>query len=145
MFKHNKTETELWVQRTGEQSGDCQREGGWEGQRTKWGRLRGCKKKMSDRYEMYSVGNIVNNYVISSYDNIMARLIMAIILKGVEISNHFAVQWELIQCCRSLTCQKWTNRFIEKNQSDLWLLGVREELDEDIQKVQISSYKINKY
>ena len=50
---------------------------------------------MSDRYEMYSVGNIVNNYVISSYDNIMARLIMAIILKGVEISNHFAVQWEL--------------------------------------------------
>ena len=68
--------------------------------------IKRLQKKMSDRYEMYSVGNIVNNYVISSYDNIMARLIMAIILKGVEISNHFAVQWELIQCCRSLTCQK---------------------------------------
>ena len=51
---------------------------------------------MSDRYEMYSVGNIINNYVISLYDNTMTRLIMVIILKRVEISNHFVVQWELI-------------------------------------------------
>ena len=60
--------------------------------------IKRLQKKMSDRYEMYSVGNIVNNYAISSYDNIMTRLIMAIILKRVEISSHFVVQWELIQC-----------------------------------------------
>jgi len=60
--------------------------------------IKRLQKKMSDRYEMYSVGITVNNYAISSYDNIMTRLIMAIILKRVEISSHFVVQWELIQC-----------------------------------------------
>ena len=58
--------------------------------------IKRLQKKMSDRYEMYSVGNIINNYVISLYDNTMTRLIMVIILKRVEISNHFVVQWELI-------------------------------------------------
>ena len=60
--------------------------------------MKRLQKKMSGRYEMYSVGITVNNYAISSYDNIMTRLIMAIILKRVEISSHFVVQWELIQC-----------------------------------------------
>ena len=60
--------------------------------------IKRLQKKMSCRYEMYSGGITVNNYAISSYDNIMTRLIMAIILKRVEISSHFVVQWELIQC-----------------------------------------------
>ena len=40
---------------------------------------------------MYSVGNIVNNYIISLYgDGKVTRLIL-IILKGIEISNHYVV------------------------------------------------------
>ena len=34
---------------------------------------------MSNRYEVYNLGNKVNNYVISLYGNILTRLIVVII------------------------------------------------------------------
>ena len=42
---------------------------------------------MSHRHEMYSVGNIVNNYVISLYGDLfhVTRLIVVITLKRIEI------------------------------------------------------------
>ena len=41
---------------------------------------------------MYSVGNIVNDYVISSYGkHSVTRLIMVVTLKCIEISNHYVV------------------------------------------------------
>ena len=46
---------------------------------------------MSNGYEMYSVENIVNNYVISLYGDTVTRLIVVIILKCTEISNHYVV------------------------------------------------------
>ena len=46
---------------------------------------------MSHRYEMYSMGNIVNNYVIALYGDMVTKLIVMIILKCIEISNHYVV------------------------------------------------------
>lgn len=37
-------------------------------------------KQMSHRHEMYSVGNIANNYVISLYGKVVTRLIVVIVL-----------------------------------------------------------------
>ena len=49
---------------------------------------------MNHWYEMYTVGNIVSNYVMSLYgDRSYLRLSMVIILKCVEISNHSIVYW----------------------------------------------------
>ena len=39
-------------------------------EKIRWGRLRGTNFQLQNKqvtYEMYSVGNIVNNYIISSY------------------------------------------------------------------------------
>ena len=47
-------------------------------------------KEMSHEYQMYSVGNVVNNYVISLYSDI-TRLIVVSILKCMEILNHYVV------------------------------------------------------
>ena len=45
---------------------------------------------------MYSVGNTVNNYAISLYGGQMVtRLIMMIVLKYIEISNHYIAHQEL--------------------------------------------------
>ena len=44
---------------------------------------------MSHRYEMYSVGEIVSNYVISLYGDMITRFIVVIILKCIEMSNHY--------------------------------------------------------
>ena len=40
---------------------------------------------------MYSVGNIVHNYAKSLYGYIVTSLIMVIILKCVELWNHYVV------------------------------------------------------
>ena len=40
---------------------------------------------------MYSVGNLVNNYVKSLTGDIITRLIMVIILKFIEMPNHYVV------------------------------------------------------
>ena len=69
---------------------------------------------MSHGYEMYSVGNIVNNYVISLYGDNGTSLNMVIILKCREILNHYVVYPELTQYCQSITFQKQTNKPIEK-------------------------------
>lgn len=39
--------------------------------------------------EMYSMGNIFNNYIIPLCGDIVTRLIMVISLKGTEIANHY--------------------------------------------------------
>ena len=50
---------------------------------------------MSHRYDMYSVENIVNNYEISLYGDIVTRLIVEMILKYTEISNHYFMKQEV--------------------------------------------------
>ena len=45
-------------------------------------------KYVSHRYEMYSGGNLGNNYVISLYGD---RLTIMIFLKYMEMSDHYAV------------------------------------------------------
>ena len=52
-------------------------------------------KYMSHGYEMYSMGNIVNNNVKSPYDEITSFIV--VILKCIKITNHYVVQWELIE------------------------------------------------
>ena len=64
---------------------------------------------MSHRYEMYSMGNIVNNYVIALYGDMVTKLIVMIILKCIEISNHYVVKQELTQCYKPIILQKQTN------------------------------------
>ena len=49
----------------------------------------------------------------------VTRLIMVIILKCIEIFNHYVVYQELTMCCRSSMPQKQTNS--QKKRSDLWL------------------------
>ena len=44
---------------------------------------------------MYRVGNIVNNYITFLYGDIITRLIVEIILKRMEILNHYVVYQEL--------------------------------------------------
>lgn len=69
---------------------------------------------------------------------------MVIILKHPEIMNHYVVQWELTQCCWLIVIQKQINKLIGKK-CVYQRQGVgRSELDDDGQKVQISSDKINK-
>ena len=50
-------------------------------------------KYVSHRYEMYSGGNLGNNYVISLYGDRLTiiRLTVVIILKCLEMSNHYIV------------------------------------------------------
>ena len=75
----------------------------------------------------------------------VTRFIMVIILKHPEIMNHYAVQWELTQCCWLVTLQKQINKLIGEKKCVYQRQGVgRSELDGDGQKVQISSDKINK-
>ena len=44
----------------------------------------------------------------------VTRLIVVIVLKCIEISNHCVVQQELTQCCMSDMLQKQTNKLVEK-------------------------------
>ena len=80
----------------------------------------------------------------------ITRHIVVIILKYIEIYNHYFVYQELIWCCRSMILQKETKqrkswkketRFVGTT-GRVWGEG---ELDEGSQKVQTSSNKINKY
>ena len=70
--------------------------------------------------------NTVNRNAVSLYHdgnhtiNMVTWLIMVIILKCIEISNHYVVHQELKQCCRSIILQKRTNKSLKKR-SDLWL------------------------
>ena len=48
---------------------------------------------MNHEYEMYSVGNIVNNYVISLFGNIFVTRL--IVVKFIEVLNHYVVYQEL--------------------------------------------------
>ena len=44
--------------------------GGWEEKRNRWKKIRGYNLQLQNkwfRYKMHSVGNIVNNYIISLY------------------------------------------------------------------------------
>ena len=45
---------------------------------------------MSHRYEMYSVGNIVNNYICMAL-----RLIMVIILNFIKILDYYVMYQEI--------------------------------------------------
>ena len=68
MNKHNQTQSHRYREKTG----GCQREkgGGVEKQVREIKRYKlSVTKQMSHGYEMYSVGNIVNNYVISLVTN----------------------------------------------------------------------------
>ena len=56
---------------------------GWEDERNRWGRLRGTNFQLLNkchRYEIYSVGNTVNNNVISLWWQMLTRLVMLFIL-----------------------------------------------------------------
>ena len=48
---------------------------------------------MTHKHEMYSVGNIVKNYIIPSYSNI--NRLTVITLKCIEIQNNYIVHQEL--------------------------------------------------
>ena len=50
---------------------------------------------MSHSYDMYSVQNMVNNFIIFVWWQMVTRLTIVIILKHVEILHHFIVQQEL--------------------------------------------------
>lgn len=54
---------------------------------------------------MYNMGNLVSNYVMSLYGDIITGLVIS--FKCIEISNHYVVQKELT-CCRSILHQKQT-------------------------------------
>ena len=45
----------------------------------------------SHRYERYSMGNTVNNHVISLCDDALSLDVVVISLKCTEISKHYAV------------------------------------------------------
>ena len=51
---------------------------------------------MSQGYETHSVGNMVNNNIVPVYGE-LTRFITMIILKRIEISNHYAVL-----CCTDM-------------------------------------------
>ena len=55
---------------------------------------------MRHGYEMYSMGNIVNNCVTIFYGDIITRHNMVIILKYIEIPNHHVVYQQQAQHCR---------------------------------------------
>lgn len=61
---------------------------------------------------MHSVENIVNNCNTFVWGQMVTRLIMLIIVKCIEILNHYAVYQDLISCCKSITFQ---DKFIEKD------------------------------
>lgn len=68
---------------------------------------------------------------------------MLIILRCIEILNHYDVKQELTQCCRYYISKP--NSF-KKKTSDLWLPEAEclwGELDEASQKIQTSRYKIS--
>lgn len=56
----------------------------------KWYKLP-VAKETSYTHEVYSVGTIVNNYVVSMCSDISTRHIMVIIWKCIEILNHYIV------------------------------------------------------
>ena len=56
---------------------------------------------------MYSVGNTANNYVISLYGDIIGHIVV-IILKPIDIRNHYVMHQELTWCCMSVIFQKQT-------------------------------------
>ena len=88
---------------------------------------------------MYSVGNIVHNHAKSLYGYIVTSLIMVIILKCVELWNHYVVLQELTVCW-SIILQKQTHRKIRfvVTRGGLARHG---ELDEGSEKLQTSMYK----
>ena len=56
----------------------------------------------------------------------VTRLILVIVLKCIEILNHYIVYQELTQCCRLIIFQKsnqpkQTDKLREKKRSVLWL------------------------
>lgn len=53
---------------------------------------------MSYGYEMYSIGNIVDNCVIFCILTMTAKLIIVITLKCINISNHYVIYLKLILC-----------------------------------------------
>ena len=76
------------------------------------------------------------------WGQIVTRL-MLIIVKCIEILNHYAVYQDLISCCKSITLQRQIRR---KRYLICDYLGRgRGRLDEGSKKVRTSSYKINKY
>ena len=52
-----------------------------------------------DVHEMDSVENIVNNYLISLYGDILDTVVIS--AKRIEIRDHKAMRQELTQCCGS--------------------------------------------
>lgn len=90
---------------------------------------------------------IVDNYVPSLRGwQMLTRLIMVIILKGLEISDHYVVYQELTQRCRSIILQKQANNLREEEIRFVVTRGRgwgERRLDEGGQKVQTSSCKIN--
>ena len=78
---------------------------------------------------MYSMGNIVNNYIIPLYGDVVTRLIMVTIFQCIEMLNHYVMHQELIRYCRSTVLQKQTNKSIERDQTcgyQRWMVeGIR--------------------
>ena len=74
---------------------------------------------MRHEYDMYSVSNVVNIYAISLYLDIVM-----IVLKLIEILNHYVLYQELTQSCRSVKLQSKQTKQEEKR-SDEWLSEVR--------------------
>ena len=86
--------------------------------------------------------------IIMQYFCTVTRLNCGEHFESIEISNHYAVYQEIIQCCKSIILQKQNKQLIEKGirfvvtRGGAWGEG---EFDEGSQKVQTSSNKINKY
>ena len=67
MNKHNKTEIELWIQRTNKRLPEGR---GYQKEKIRWGRLWVTNFQFQNKWvtgEMHSVGNLVNNCVIYLY------------------------------------------------------------------------------
>ena len=105
---------------------------------------------MSHSYRMYSVGNMVSKYVV---------YFMVTYSKKSYCSHHFEMykHFESLYCVTETNTVLWvnytsktneqTNKQTQKKRSDLVTRGrgqVEWKMDEGSQKVQPSSYKINK-
>ena len=64
---------------------------------------------MSHKNVMYSLGDIINNYLIFVWGQSINRFPAVITLKCTEISNHYVVYKKLTQCLKSIILQKQTN------------------------------------
>ena len=75
------------------------------------------------------------------------RLVAVIILKCIEISNHYAAHQELLQCCGSITLQNKQCTKPQRKRAQICGYGRQrveeEESDEGGRKLQSFSYKIN--